>query len=553
MRHAYTFSQIVEAYESLQLACGDNVFVTSGLAYLGLAPNCSSIQDICDLHLRAIRTVIGHTGTIFFPTYSYTFGKSQHNFLATFNVQTTLSDIGPFPNYFLTQKDVIRSVDPMVSVAGQGPIASSVLNNIPFNSYGYSSVFERLLFTGVKCISLGLGPNWTPFIHYLDYIEYTPFRYDKLFCGHIVNGSESLYNVQWKYSVPILNPVTDGNCHKLGRLAEAEGIWRSTILGKSLIYLCDYMEYFTFARTIKRNNPWITATGPERDLIRPSEAGKIFKGLSPLSCTGTNVTSDHTVSLSHTSSHIHSVADCLPLLSKTKRSLYIDYSAIVVGSNLFGYVVPESWQPLSLEIKDKDGTSIYSETRLEKLVKLIKPYSATVSIPIDKIPQVSPANESCSDLSTYFPHFGITNTFRTLLDADVLGGHTLEFNSDRSAKPLEYLLLYNNRSPSVPSLDENTHEPKTYYCIDTRFYSPHVIAECIANLEITCNTHIILGAHPFALLAHSATVARNPHSLRVFLLSSENGSLSKCLVSEGPATNTCSGRFRILNYGFSLI
>ena len=73
----------------------------------------------------------------------------------------------------------------MVSIACKGLNCSNIISNIPRNSYGHNSVFARMLDINTKCLSIGLGPNWTPFIHYLDYLVSSEFRYDKLFYGKI--------------------------------------------------------------------------------------------------------------------------------------------------------------------------------------------------------------------------------------------------------------------------------------------------------------------------------------------------------------------------------
>ena len=71
-------------------------------------------------------------------------------------------------NYLM--KNIAKDWDPMVSVV-VGQEQDYLLNDLPNTSYGPDSVFERLLTRNTLCMSVGLGTNWTPFIHYLDYIN----------------------------------------------------------------------------------------------------------------------------------------------------------------------------------------------------------------------------------------------------------------------------------------------------------------------------------------------------------------------------------------------
>ena len=73
----------------------------------------------------------------------------------------------------------------MVSITCKGANCSNIISNIPRNSYGHNSVFARMLEINTKCLSIGLGPNWTPFIHYLDYLviqslDMTSYSMEKL-------------------------------------------------------------------------------------------------------------------------------------------------------------------------------------------------------------------------------------------------------------------------------------------------------------------------------------------------------------------------------------
>lgn len=139
----YNYSDIIAALRESGIEKGDTVFFTTGLGMIGIPPLAVDSQDkLNQMFLEAIKEVLGEAGTILVPAYSYTFGKSSLRNLAVFDPQTTPAEIGSFPNYFLRQPKVIRSFDPMVSIAGCGPRAKEFLEDLPATSYGEGATFS---------------------------------------------------------------------------------------------------------------------------------------------------------------------------------------------------------------------------------------------------------------------------------------------------------------------------------------------------------------------------------------------------------------------------
>ena len=261
----YTKDDIINALMHVGIKNGDTVFFTTSLGMIGL-PNINgplNENKISKFIFNVIREFLGKNGTILVPTYSYSFSKSDKKKLSVFNIYKTPSKIGPFSNFFIKQNGVIRSIDPMISIAGLGPNAKKILNDIPNTSYGKDCVFERLLkIKNAKCCNLGLGPNWIPFIHYCDWLNKSPFRYDKYFHGTIVNG-KTRKNIVWHYPVRYLRKETITNGYKIGKLAIKNKIFKHYNLGKSQVYAIDYKKYFNFTMKIIKQNPWATVYGPK--------------------------------------------------------------------------------------------------------------------------------------------------------------------------------------------------------------------------------------------------------------------------------------------------
>src|SRR4029077_9050815 len=87
--------------------------------------------------------------------------------------------------YVRRRPDAMRSRDPIHSVAGEGPLAAELLADVPPTCFGAGSVFDRLRRAGGKICMIGLGLDEATFRHFSEESVGVPFRYQKLFTGHI--------------------------------------------------------------------------------------------------------------------------------------------------------------------------------------------------------------------------------------------------------------------------------------------------------------------------------------------------------------------------------
>jgi aminopeptidase-like protein/aminoglycoside N3'-acetyltransferase len=263
----YSRSDVIAALRTSGLGAADTVFVSTGLGTLGIPPpQVTSQVGLNQLFLDCLREVLGPRGNLLVPTYSYTFGKGSRSEPAVYDPTRTPAEIGPFPEYFRQQPGVLRTIDPMMSVSGEGPDCAALFADLPPTSFGEDCIFARLAQHPVKCCNIGLGPNWTPFIHHADWLARVPFRYDKRFTGiHSIDGVA--HRRAWLFSVRLLSDNSFANAHRLGQLATDAGIWTYAPLGRARVYTCDYAEYFRFALRLLRVDPWLTAKGPPGDPV----------------------------------------------------------------------------------------------------------------------------------------------------------------------------------------------------------------------------------------------------------------------------------------------
>jgi len=262
----FTKKDLLEVLKKLDIQKGDIVWVYTSLGMLGIPEGYHSMEDVCRFYFEGLKEAVGEEGTIIVPTYCYTLGRNLASEPAVYDPKTTPAEIGPFPEFFRRQEGVIRSKDPMIPVAAWGRRAKEIISDISPNSYGHGSVFEKLLnYENVKICNIGLGPNWIPYIHYLDWLHKVPFRYDKLFVGRIKEGTKERV-ISWIYPVRTQMDNSYPYGYRAGEEATKAGIWKYEKLGRGRIWVANYRRYFEFIDRKMENNKWYLAKGPEVDV-----------------------------------------------------------------------------------------------------------------------------------------------------------------------------------------------------------------------------------------------------------------------------------------------
>ena len=259
--NSFTYQELKNTINLLGIKKNDSIFLSTDIGSVGFPKtnNKNFLLTTSRWLYNALKQKIGKKGNIFVPTYSYTFAKKRK----IFDLNKTRAEIGYFPNFFLKQPNVIRSIDPMVSISGYGPEVKKVFKNLPHNSYGKDCLFARFLeLRNLKCLHFGLGYNWIPFIHYLDWINKVPFRFEKYFNGKIIQNKKKKL-LKWKYFARDLREETISNGYRIGKKAKIKKIYKSIKFGRSIIHVAEYKQFFNFAKKLTKNNLWLTAEGPK--------------------------------------------------------------------------------------------------------------------------------------------------------------------------------------------------------------------------------------------------------------------------------------------------
>jgi aminoglycoside 3-N-acetyltransferase len=183
----YSYDDLLSAYSQLGVSPGRMIYVGADLTRL-MRYEEPGRESLLAAHLRALRELLGPSGTVFVPTASLNLCNTD----IVFDVQTTeSSNMGLFAEYVRKRPDAIRSFHPFWSVAGIGPAATDLLNEVPRHSYGWGSVFQRFVEHDVLGVNIGKSPHFSiSVIHHIETVVGVPYRYTKEFIHPVRRGGE---------------------------------------------------------------------------------------------------------------------------------------------------------------------------------------------------------------------------------------------------------------------------------------------------------------------------------------------------------------------------
>ena len=248
--HNYTKNDIVDTLKKAGIQSGDNVFIHSNLGFFGRMENCQSKEDLCANFFQSIQSVVGENGTIFVPTFSYSFCKGE-----IFEPQKTETGCGMFAEYIRNHVDSVRSIEPNFSVAGIGANCKKCLEQIGHEAFGKNSFWEKWINAGkAKLLNLNFDCGST-FVHYIEHENQVEYRYNKAFNGQmIVNGKEIRdYYVHYVYDKE--REMDGPEFSRLDELCKKAGICKTEKLGRGNINVLEAEQYMDFINKILKERP----------------------------------------------------------------------------------------------------------------------------------------------------------------------------------------------------------------------------------------------------------------------------------------------------------
>jgi aminopeptidase-like protein/aminoglycoside N3'-acetyltransferase len=272
IRPDYAWTDLLDGFRGTGICSGDVIFLQVSHGSLGHADCGPSEPELCEFLYSAIREAIGPQGTALLPTFSLSFVRNE-----PFDTKETPAIAGAwstsqvFLEYFRRLPEVVRSADPIFSVAGLGPRAQEFLTALPNTSYGCDCLYDRLLKAGAKICVIGSGLSASPFVQYVEESVGVPFRYKKLFTGNIAENGK-VRKQGWVASVPIqsVNGLSDGS--RLETVARSEGRCSVARVGLGEVVSIECSSFYELIRRELARDPWITARGPAADPVKLENA-----------------------------------------------------------------------------------------------------------------------------------------------------------------------------------------------------------------------------------------------------------------------------------------
>jgi len=168
---------------------GGVVFCHSNLAFFGQVKNCSNSNELADIFLSAFMDVLGPTGALIVPAFTYSFGSEK--FEKVFDPSLPAKGMSTIANRLIERGVGIRSLDPMLSVVGFGEKAYRIVKNVGNICYGPNSIWERLFEEDALICNLNFDSGST-FLHWVEREIGVTYRTDFELSGTILINEENI-------------------------------------------------------------------------------------------------------------------------------------------------------------------------------------------------------------------------------------------------------------------------------------------------------------------------------------------------------------------------
>lgn len=308
--------------------------------------------------LAAARAAVGPAGTILVPTYTFSFCR-QESFdpACTATVGGPWSPSADFLEYFRQLPDVVRSRDPIHSIAGQGPRARELLTGVAATCFGEGSVFARLVRADALICLLGLPLEEATLRHHTEEVAGVPFRFRKLFTGRLREGDTDRKQ-GWVYSVRILaeNGVQDGR--RLEAEALHRGVARRLAVGSGSVMGIRARGLHELTLELLAADPWATARGPAGDpaeLERERVGGPRFGAELPANASMTTMIDALWALPRDIVSDGYDAA-----LAALATQVPMTVHEFPTGLECWSWLVPEKWTCHEAWLETLDGRRLFS-------------------------------------------------------------------------------------------------------------------------------------------------------------------------------------------------
>ena len=179
-----TNKTMIETLLSLGADKCDTLYIHTSLSFGQPNPQLKKSVMLSEL-LNVIKAL--DVKTICMPTFTFSFCNGLD-----YNPATSASRMGVLNEFFRKQEGVIRSADPLMSVALLGE-DKDLVTGVGHVSCGENSTFDKLRHRdNVKFLFLGpkIGDCLT-YMHYMEWLYSVDYRYNRVFRGNVTIGDKT--------------------------------------------------------------------------------------------------------------------------------------------------------------------------------------------------------------------------------------------------------------------------------------------------------------------------------------------------------------------------
>lgn len=252
------------ALDQLDLRRGDVLFSHANIGFFGRPEGVTSADQWASMLCDRVFARIGEEGTFVVPTFTYSFPRRE-----IFDPVHTVSRMGTFAEWIRRHPKAHRSVDPCFSVAALGGRAAELTRNVPENSFGPNSFFERFLKADGRVFNLNFDAGST-FIHYVERELRVPYRFDKTFEGDIRLGDTIRRGRSTIWVRYLSDDALEAKFEPFDALARAEGIFRTTTLGRGRMGIMSARACFDLIATTLPQRPYFLTKAESLGVVAPN-------------------------------------------------------------------------------------------------------------------------------------------------------------------------------------------------------------------------------------------------------------------------------------------
>ena len=173
----YGYSDIIRAYETLEVPRGGIVYVMSALWQVADYTDAGA-DALAPAHYEALREYLGAGGTIVVPTFNLNLCNTD----IPFEPATTAShNRGVFTEYVRQRPEARRSFHPFGSYAAIGPEAEAITARVARHVYGPETPEARMIERNATAVLIGADYTNCSTVHHVEQLMGVPYRYTKEF------------------------------------------------------------------------------------------------------------------------------------------------------------------------------------------------------------------------------------------------------------------------------------------------------------------------------------------------------------------------------------